>query len=211
MKKTSASYNKNKDTLKTIIFYIILIVIDVFSIRTLYYDLNTYEELNEEIVFLIIILTIIIVGKIIGLCKGWLYKAFNEVRTSKNDKYLRELPNDFGIGVTTLLFDSKIENRKDIVAVILDLCARKYLSLTKSNDKYIIKILKKIDKNLLDNEKYIMELLMNNNIKNIDYYKWYGLCEQDGINLGLYNRYQGEIYDDYNIYEGNMKAGIDEE
>ena len=79
------------------------------------------------------------------------------------------------------------------MAIILDLCARKYLSLTKTNDKYIIKILKQIDTNLLDNEKYIMELLINNNIKNIDYYKWYNLCENDGKSLNLYYRYTSKI------------------
>ena len=100
--------------------------------------------------------------------------------------YFRELPNYFGIGVTTLLMDSTIENHKDIVAVILDLCARKYLDLSKQGDKYVIKVLKGIDDNLLSNEKYILSLILNNNIKGINFEEWFNYCMEDGINLGLY-------------------------
>lgn len=100
--------------------------------------------------------------------------------------YYRELPNNFGIGVTSILFDSTIENHKDIIAVILDLCAKKYINLTKQNDKYVIKILKNLDNNLLYNEKYILYLLINNNIKNVDYNEWFSYCLQDSITLGLF-------------------------
>lgn len=100
--------------------------------------------------------------------------------------YFREIPNFFGIGVTTLLMDSTIENYKDIVAVILDLCAKKYLNLEKQEDKYIIKVLKGIDDSLLSNEKYILSLVLHNDIKNISYKEWFNYCMQDGINLGLY-------------------------
>ena len=100
--------------------------------------------------------------------------------------YFRELPNFFGIGVTTLLMDSTIENQKDIVAVILDLCAKKYLNLEKQGDKYIIKVLKGIDDSLLSNEKYILSLVLNNSVKNISYKEWFNYCMKDGIDLGLY-------------------------
>lgn len=100
--------------------------------------------------------------------------------------YFRELPNFFGIGVTTLLMDSTIENYKDIVAVILDLCAKKYLNLEKQGDKYIIKVLRGIDDSLLSNEKYILSIVLNNDVKNISYKEWFNYCMQDGMNLGLY-------------------------
>ena len=83
--------------------------------------------------------------------------------------------------------DSTIENYKDIVAVILDLCAKKYLNLEKQGDKYIIKVLKGIDDSLLSNEKYKLSLVLNNDVKNINYQEWFNYCMQDGINLGLYN------------------------
>ena len=199
MKKTSANYDKSKYILLAIILYIVIIIIDILCIKGIFKVLNTSNGellINMRIIPLCmvsIILTISIIAGFMGTIKGLLHKLFIKDKSIKNDLYLRELPNNFGIGVTTLLFDSKIENEKDIVAIILDLCARKYLSLTKSNDKYIIKILKQIDTNLLDNEKYIMELLINNNIKNIDYYKWYNLCETDGKGLNLYYRYTSKI------------------
>lgn len=135
-------------------------------------------------VFIIIYCIIVLSGVIKGKRE---LKIENEYLMEINPYiYYRELPNSFGIGVTTLLLDSTIENYKDIVAVILDLCARKYLSLEKQGEKYIIKILKGIDNNLLNNEKYILTLLLNNGIKNISYKDWFNYCRQDGINLGLY-------------------------
>ena len=50
--------------------------------------------------------------------------------------------------------NSKIENEKDIVVIILNLCAKKYLNLKKDNQKYTITVIKNIDTNLLYNETY---------------------------------------------------------
>ena len=66
------------------------------------------------------------------------------------------------------------------------MCAKKYLNLEKQGDKYIIKVLKGIDNSLLSNEKYILSLVLNNDVKNISYKKWFNYCMQDGMNLGLY-------------------------
>ena len=67
------------------------------------------------------------------------------------------------------------------------MCAKKYIRLIKQDDKYIIDILKPVDDSLLNNEKYILSLIIDNNIKNINYKEWYNYCMQDGINLGLYS------------------------
>ena len=90
---------------------------------------------NIGILMLIDLVSIILVGIVPGIYYG--YGSTKAKRTIIDDDkklanenqyvYLRELPNNFGIGVTTLLMDSTIENYKDIVAVILDLCAKKYL------------------------------------------------------------------------------------
>ena len=110
--------------------------------------------------------------------------------------YFRELPSDFGIGVTSILFDSTIENNKDIIAVLLDLCAKKYITLSKQNDKYIISVLKKPDKYLLYNERYILSSIINNNLKNLDYNVWYNHCLNDGINLNLFSYKKKKKYSD---------------
>ena len=133
-----------------------------------------------------------IIGSIIGSLKGKVFinKENRLIKKTNPYIYFRELPNNYGIGVTSLLFDSKIENYKDIIAVILDLCAKKYISLIKENDKYYIKILKNEDEHLLSNEKYILNLIRSHNIKNVNYKEWYNYCLRDGTNLGLYSHYE---------------------
>lgn len=135
-------------------------------------------------VFFIIYCIIVLSGVVKG--KRAISKENKYLKKINPYIYFRELPNFFGIGVTTLLMDSTIENYKDIVAVILDLCAKKYLNLEKQGDKYIIKVLKGIDDSLLSNEKYILSLVLNNDVKNISYKEWFNYCMQDGMNLGLY-------------------------
>ena len=141
-------------------------------------------QVKEIMIPILIIIGFPIICKLIGV-----FKVKLEIKSIKNmDPYIyyRELPNNYGIGVTSLLFDSNIENYKDIVAIILDLCARKYLKLIKQGDKYLIQILKPEDDNLLSNEKYILRLITKNDIKNIDYKLWYDMCFFDGKRLGVY-------------------------
>ena len=184
-------YSKTYDLKATILSISLLIVV---TILLTYFLFNADNML--EILVCIILLTLIIfglLGVIAGILKGkWqILKENKYIKNTNPYIYYRDLPNHFGIGVTSLLFDSTVENYKDIVAIILDLCARKYLSLIKQNDKYIIKVLKNIDHHLLSNEKYILTLIINNDIKNINYQEWYNYCMQDGIDLGLY--YHQEI------------------
>ena len=128
------------------------------------------------------------IGSALGKIKGksFIHKENKAIKKANPYIYYRELPNNYGIGVTSLLFDSKIENEKDIIAVVLDLCAKKYLSLNKEMDKYFIKILKPVDEHLLDNEKYILNLVQTNNLKNINYNEWFKYCLEDGRKLNLY-------------------------
>lgn len=102
--------------------------------------------------------------------------------------YYHELPNNYGIGVATILLNSTLENKKDLIAAILDLCSKGYLKLTKVDNNYQIKVLKKPDSLLLENEQYLMDNIINNNLKNISYGLWFTKSVNDGINLGLFNR-----------------------
>ena len=184
-------YSKTYNLKATIFSVLLLVVLTILLIHFLFGANNILEVL-----VCIILLTLIffgLIGVIAGILKGkWqILKENKYIKNTNPYIYYRDLPNNFGIGVTSLLFDSTIENYKDIVAVILDLCARKYLSLIKQNDKYIIKVLKNIDSDLLSNEKYILTLIIKNDIKNINYQQWYDYCVQDGIDLGLY--YHEEI------------------
>lgn len=184
--KKNTKYKNSSNIKATIINILILIIITSFLI---YFLIKATNILT--VIACILILTLIVVGLIsiiAGVLKGniEICKERKYIKNTNPYIYYRELPNNYGIGVNSLLIDSSIENHKDIIAVILDLCARNYLSLVKQNDKYLIKILKDVDNNLLTNEEYILNLIKNNNIKNIDYQKWYNYCIEDGNALGLY-------------------------
>ncbi len=122
-----------------------------------------------------------------------IWRAHRQIKTEEQAttvispyKFYRKLPNPYGIGVASLLCNSKIENEKDIVAVILDLCAQKYLHLSKHSDHYVIRVQPNPGKTPLANEAYILELIRKNQIAEIDYQRWYNLCVEDGVELSLY-------------------------
>ena len=181
-KKTKyQSVGNIKLTIKIVLIYIFIqIVLVLFNLD------------NPIFISILIIINVFFVFYCLyvmfGIVKGLneLNKENKYVKKTNPYVYFRELPNLFGIGVTSLLMDSAIENYKDVVAAILDLCAKQYLNLTKQGDRYIIKILKNIDDKLLSNEKYILSLILDNDIKNINYKEWFDYCMQDGVNLGLY-------------------------
>lgn len=201
-------FKKTYNLKATIISILVIIAFVTILIYAFYYVYNApitetgfFQTKISKILplFLIVFFLVFIISGLIGSISGYI-KGKRHI-TKENEYiekinpyiYYRELPNSFGIGVTSLLFDSTIENYKDIVAVILDLCAKKYLYLIKQNDKYTIKVLKGIDNNLLNNEKYVLSLILNNNIKDINYQTWYNYCMQDGINLGLYYHVEAKI------------------
>lgn len=193
MKNKNTKY-RNANIKATIIASIILIIITAFIVCFLFHADNILEIF---VCFLLLSLIVMgLIGSFLGIIKGKRQVAKENKYIKKTNPYIyyRELPNNFGIGITSLLIDSTIENYKDIVAVILDLCAKKYIRIIKQDDKYIIKILKKIDDNLLNNEKYILSSILNNDIKNVNYQEWYNYCMEDGMNLGLY--YRNEVYID---------------
>lgn len=205
MKSKNTKYRKTYN-LKATIFSIIVLIIMVFL---LIYNLLNADNVLKILgcLFFLILIVFGLIGVAVGILKGksQIIKERQYVKKTNPYIYFRELPNNFGIGVTSLLFNSTIENYKDIVAVILDLCARKYLNLAKQNDKYVVRILKNIDDELLSNEKYILTLIMNNDIKNINYQKWYNYCMQDGINLGLYNHNEIHLSDEPLLDENKVK------
>lgn len=207
MKKTKYSTPEYKAKLGStliiigIIFYGIFLVFPTcFLIYYLIKRPNILDILQNDfwasilpfipcIFYIYIIWIFYIFFSLIGKCLGKLKSLFNTIYYKNIENpyiYFRELPNNFGIGVTSLLFDSTLENEKDIVAVILDLCARKYLSLEYHGDKYTIHMLEKNPTNLLSNENYIFYALKRKTIKRINYKTWYNYCLEDGMALGLY-------------------------
>lgn len=209
MAKHETKYNKYA---KSILANLITVLIFNAVIICLYIkyckSLDTSSDPNLHrlyaIIFGAIVVTLVFVN--ISFLLGQIIAKINMKRINKKiekqNKYLyyRELPNHFGIGVNTLLIDSKIENEKDIVAVILDLCAKKYLKLFKLENKYFIQVLNYQNNQLLENEKYIMQYISQNKVKDINYNEWYRLCLEDGKKLDLYTDYQ-EKKNNFNFFE----------
>ncbi len=211
MKTRKTKYSDNHFslplTLIAILIYMVLAALLVLGIIRIYNTPVTETGFFQNnffkfgcifiLCFFLIFMISSVIGNITGSLKGKreISKTNKEISESNPYLYYRELPNNYGIGVTSLLFDSVIENYKDIIAVILDLCAKKYLSLVKKDNKYEVRVLKGVDSNLLDNEKYILELVISNNIANINYKEWYSYCLEDGKKLGLY--YHKEIKEDH--------------
>ncbi len=99
--------------------------------------------------------------------------------------YFRELPVTYGIGISSILLDFNIEENKDVIATILDLCSRNYLNLVQTNKG--IKFTKKNSdtSNLLENELYIYNILTKKVKDKFDVQKWKSLCYEDALKLGL--------------------------
>lgn len=200
MAKRETKYNKYAKSILTNLITVLIFntVIIYFYIRYCKSVNNSQNpSLHEFYMFIWGTLVVVLVLTTVSFLIGQIIAKINVKKINrkieKNNKYLyyRELPNHFGIGVNTLLIDSKIENEKDIVAVILDLCAKKYLKLFKLENKYIINVLNYTNDCLLENEKYIMKYISQNKVKDINYNEWYKLCLEDGKNLNLYTEYKG--------------------
>lgn len=192
MEKTKYKYNYNKKLYR---FSIVFLIIVPTALGYMIYESvkkisenNLYVPMIIGTIILFLMASLPLILHILGMFKGKIkrIRLRKKVKSTNPYIYYRELPNLYGIGIASLLLDSTIENEKDIVAIILNLCAKKYLMLKKENEKYVVKVLKNIDSNLLGNEKYIMFLILNNQLTNIDYDEWFNYLIGDGLSLGLF-------------------------
>lgn len=210
MKKTRFK-DRNKYKIGEIII-ILMTIIFLFPIIELIILKKFFNDLNLDffvvgafvpVIFFGILLISILYGKMRVKKKEILIEK--EIKLNNPYIYYRELPNNFGIGISSVLVNKTIENEKDIIACILDLCARKYLKLEKVDDKYMITILKNSTTNLLSNETYILKHLMNNTVQQIDYQEWHQLCVENGKQLELF-----EDNREVNISESKQKEIVEE-
>ncbi len=190
--------------LMTIIFSLPIIVL--ITLKKLLNDFNFDFFIAWTFIPIVIfgsLLISILYGKI--RVKKKEFSIEKEIKLNNPYIYYRELPNNFGIGISSILVNKTIENEKDIIACILDLCARKYLKLEKVDDKYIITILKNSTSNLLSNEAYILKHIINNTVQQIDYQEWHQLCVEDGKQLELF-----EDNKEVNLSENEQKEIVEE-
>ena len=191
MKKTKFK-DRNKYKIGEIII-IVMFVLFLLPVISLIILKGVLTDFNLDIFIVPALFPIIIFGIIlISILYGKIRVKKKEILIEKEIKlenphiYYRELPNNFGVGICSILINKTIENEKDIIACILDLCARKYLKLEKVNDRYMITILNNRTDTLLSNEAYILKHLMNNTAGQIDYQEWHQLCVDDGKQLELF-------------------------
>lgn len=199
MKKTTARTKFNPTAFAICIFlYIMFFAVSVFWIVMIWQTPTNDADLLHTLPFKIFstfvpsfIILLLIVGLLSSLIgqlrlKSQIHHENRAIKIENPYQYYKELPNNFGIGIASLLANSAIENEKDIVAAILDLSAQKYLHLSKHSDHYVIRLEPNPPKTPLENEAYLLELIKTNQLQNINYQKWYDLCVSDGIQLGLF-------------------------
>lgn len=218
MKKTKFK-DRNKYKMGEIIIILMAImfslpIIGFIRFKKLFDDFNFGFFNDSNFAFFIVcafIPIVIFVGLLIGILYGKIRVKKKELSIEKEIKldnpyiYYRELPNNFGIGISSILINKTIENEKDIIACILDLCARKYLKLEKVDDGYMITILKNSTADLFSNEAYILQHLMNNTVQQIDYQEWHQLCVENGKQLELF-----EDNKEVNLSESKQKEIVEE-
>lgn len=156
---------------------------------------------KEEIVYgvLTIFLPFINIGILIGLgalfyfigkkiggdkARKEIKKELRKLHLDNPYTYFRDIPNKYGIGVSLSVLNVKI-TKKDVIAAILDLCAKKYINLRQIGKKFEIIDRNKDRRDLLKNEIYILDWVLNRDSRKINLKKWKILCKEDAILLGL--------------------------
>jgi uncharacterized membrane protein len=188
-----SSLNNNKlfkkNLTENFIYLIIVLIIVIICTKIKKIDIIASILLMPLLIifFVSIINTIIYLINKLNVSRE-IKKYTYEIKKNNPYIYYQELPNNFSIGISSLLMNSNIEYEKDIIASILNLCAKKYLKISKlSDNNYNVAVLKQPDEKLLTDEKYLINNIIINNIKNIDYNEWYKMCLDEGVNLNLYN------------------------
>lgn len=114
-------------------------------------------------------------------------KEIKKIQLENPYIYFREIPNNYGVGVSGLLLDFNLD-QNDLIAAILDLCAKRYIIINEKDDCFEIVHLKDNYNNLLDNEIFILNWILSNQsqeLKKFDYQEWRYLVKQDALKLGL--------------------------
>ena len=113
-----------------------------------------------------------------------------KVRLAKGEEiYIRDMDVEYSPAVLSYLQNQKIEKQKDLIACVLNLCAKGFLEIERKEEKqYEIKPLKtKNDETLKKDEKYL-------------YYKIY---KKEKININTWTKYIREEFESYHFIKKN--------
>lgn len=111
----------------------------------------------------------------------------------KSKNYNREIDDKLTPALVSLLLDKYFEKNEVILATILDLHVKKYINISKKNDKMQIEVLNKNIDKLYSHEKYIMKSIKDNQLISIQEFQ--RIVEEDLIksNLMKYNKKLGSV------------------
>jgi len=173
--------------------WIIGTVLVALLIYGVYYLLTIVENplIRFGIYFVVCVQIIYQLSASLGKSKAYktIQKELRKIKLTNPYIYFRELPNKYGIGITSILVDFNIEFKKDVVAAILDLAAKKYIKLINIDNKYQIQEINSNHSELTNNEKYLLTYVLKKagyeSTKKFDYHKWKKYCIQDAQKMGL--------------------------
>lgn len=125
-------------------------------------------------------LTILYIGIKIAYKKY--YKEKLDVIDFKNDSYYRDTISKYSPAVLSYIDDFKLDE-KDIVATLMSLELKKKIKIGDT-----IEVLDKNSKDLAENERFILEQIISNNLKNVDLLAFENCVINDCINDKLLER-----------------------
>jgi len=137
-----------------------------------------------------IVLTIAAIILIILLTK--LYSVLRNkilVESSGGEQiYLRDTPSKLSPAIVSYLYNQKIEKEKDVVATILNLCAKKAIKLEFNEDKkVIIKDIKNSSIELTKDEEYIYDWLTKKIVGSFKFSQWETIVKNEYYKNGFSN------------------------
>ena len=109
-----------------------------------------------------------------------------KVKSSKNEGiYIRDVDVEYSPAVLSYLQNQKIEKKKDLMACILNLCAKGFLKIEKKEENhYELKVVPNKEEELLKkDEKYLYNKI----------------CKKEKINLNTWTRYIREEFESYHF------------
>lgn len=144
-----------------------------------------------------IILTITVIILIVLLTK--LYSVLRNkvlVGSSGGEQiYVRDIPSSLSPAVVSYLYNQKIEKEKDVVATILNLCAKKVIKLEFNEDnKVIIKNIKKTNVELTKDEEYIYNWLTKKIEGKFRFNEWETIVKNEYYQCGFSNNSKLNFY-----------------
>lgn len=182
-------------TILSIIILIILYLFFVGKYEILLGILIALTPLFDMAILIGIGLLFYYIGKKIGDDKARkeIEKELKQLNINNPYIYFRDIPNKHGVGVTLSLLNIKI-TKEDVLASILDLCAKGYINFKQDGKNFEIINNKKDRHGLLKNELYILDWVLNKDISKINLKRWKKLCDEDAINLGLAIKNEAKPY-----------------